>query len=83
MKVKDLKKLLEELPDEMEIVKHESLIPEINVEMRTLGDHPKGSLYISSPIDYDRYQKGEGRFTSIAISEGLRNIRKENCLVIL
>lgn len=82
MKVKDLKKLLEELPDEMEVVKHETPI-EINVEMRTLGDHPKGSLYISSPIDYDRYQKGEGRFTSIAISEGIRNIRKENCLVIL
>jgi hypothetical protein len=86
MKVGQLKKLLNELPEEMEVIvtgETETGYPAaVNVEERTLANKPGNGFKVFSPIEYPRYISGQGRISTIVNAERLTNIRLERCLVV-
>ncbi len=81
MKVSDLKKLLNELPEDMEIVGDDGDIS-VNVEERTLALDRFQGLKVYSPNEYPKYLEGRGSFSTIAKAERLTQVRLERCLVV-
>lgn len=88
MKIKDLRAMIADLPDDMEVIqwdgKEETYVQAgPNLEEKTFGNHPTNGMEIFEPTDYPRYLENQGPLARYAERVGLKQVRLERCLVFL